>query len=154
MHPLSLHQGLLGRDPQRTPIGFRVTPRQKQIYSCNSKGISQKQSDPELFLATLVIALAQTDHQKSRQVSLFTPKQMRPWVVQRIQEIFRYAVRCRKGNRDGLQVLKDAFSQISLDHRFIQAQKEPDYWAAFGVERSGLLPPWLSKGLVDETTLV
>jgi hypothetical protein len=155
MHPLTLHQGLLGRDPQHTPPRYHVTPSQGSLYDIYPKahGIAQTKEDPSLFLATLILVLVQTDYRKSRHVLLFIPKSVRPFVVSQVEDVFRYAVRCRKGDIANLKVLKDAFEQVSLSHQFLQIPKEPDYWAAFGLGRNSALPDWLNQKLVDETDL-
>jgi len=152
MHPLSLHHGLLGRDPKHTPESYQVTPRQNKLYSLYPKvhGIAQTEQSHEDFLATLILLLVQTDYQKARHVLLFTPKAMRPWVVQQVAEVFRYTVRCRKGDKANLKILKDVFEQISLSHQFLQVPKEPDYWVAFGLGRNAALPQWLNAGLTDD----
>jgi hypothetical protein len=148
------HQAFLGRDSEHTPAVFRLTDRQRQLYDAfpTARGFSvaiDEEPSGELFLATLVLALAQTKPSKGRRVYLFTPRVNERWIISQTQGLVRYAARTRKGDTKALRWLREAFGQLTISWRFLQME-EPAHWTAFNLHhKAPYLPDWLRDSLIE-----
>jgi hypothetical protein len=151
MDLVSFHKDWLGRDPERTPKDFRVTPQQVCLYEAfpKAKGFSSDEHEFGLFLGVFILALAQTKCQSAQPVYLVTSKVHADWVVAQMQTIARYMVRTRKNLPNGVGLVQDVLGQVFLNLRPIQTPVEPARWVAFGLRKEAPLPTWIVNGLID-----
>lgn len=147
------HQGLLGRDPNRTPAVFHVSDLHRRLYDAYpaARGFSTPPTEGRhegRFLATLVLALAQTKPGDDRKVYLFVPRFHEPWARTRIEGVARHTIRCRKKDAVGVRAMQAIFRQLTPCGDFAQVS-EPDYWVAFGFSLAGKLPDWIGRRLIE-----
>lgn len=154
MDLVSFHRNWFGKDPIRTPSSFLVRPEQIELYEAwpKARGLSNKEKDPSIFVATLVLALLQTRPKSSGKVLLITPPTHRQWVLEQMKSVVRYMVRCRKNNPNGIATVKDVASQIYLYHTPSQIFTEPAKWVSFGFDSLDAdVPSWMSNALLTNS---
>jgi len=66
--------------------------------------------------------------------------------MNQIKEAGRYAIQRRKGNPEGIDLIKDIFQQVSLMSDF--SVPEPEHWATYGFCHEGVLPDWIGGRLI------
>lgn len=135
---------LLGIDPTDQHLKLYTAYADRDVRGFWGTG------NTEVFLGTLVLALSQTiglSGEKQR-VVMAMPKGRINWATGQTKEVAKYVFRCRKGERDAILVLRDAFRQLAMASRILQIT-EPERWVAFGFEKGTTLPPWAPKKLTD-----
>lgn len=158
MNLVSFHRGWLGIDPERTPKEFQVSPQQAHLYGAFPKArgffypdgprISEAH-DRELLLGTLILALAQIRPNSGHPVFLVIPKVHTEWVTDQMKGVVRYILRTRKGTPGGNDLVADLFNRIYLCTNPFLMAAEPARWTAFGIQKSDILPSWLTEGLIE-----
>ena len=151
MDLVAFHHRLLGQDSTRTPKAFRIYPQQAQLYTKfpNCRGFSSKDLDEGLFLAALVLAVAQTDPDTDRRVFLVVPRSHMKWVWAQMEVTLRYMIHCRRRDPLGIAFVKEMSRQIFLCGTPLQMPGEPAWWATFGFHADDLVPDWVRKALIE-----
>lgn len=147
------HEKLLGTTPS---LQYRLTSRHKALYLAYEKGKhgyalpeSNSREDPELFLATFVLAVHQTTFPEASRVVIAVARPVERWALEQIKTIARHIFSIRKGKSpEGIQMLKDAVHRLDLGSRVLQIDKEPPKWVAYGFHNQECLPPWMRGKLV------
>lgn len=141
------HHSLLGTNKGRTPDEFWLSDVHTALYSAypEMRGFSNSERDEALFLATFVLALAITE--VIHPVYVAVPKPQVTWVVDQIERIGRYIFRCRKGDKEGSLVLRQAFRQIRVTFKF--DPQEPERWVMFGFKNTDVIPDWAKNHLLE-----
>ena len=143
------HLKLLGVNQGRTPEEFWLHDAYKALYSAHDNGLhgySTAQLYESLFTATLVLALALTE--SIHPVYFAVPKKHVKWVVEQVERVGRYIFRCRKGDKEGVVVLRQAFQQIRVTHKILELGEEPERWVMLGFTNEDVLPPWAKSRLL------
>ncbi len=140
------HNRLLGNTPER----YRLTTRHQALYTgyreSDVRGFASEDDQPDLFLATLVLALGQTQGEKP--VVLLVPKPRLPWVSEQIKETARHVFQLRKTDAAGVAVMRRAFQCLHFAKRPAQLTAEPPHWAIFGFGPNAILPLWAEGRLM------
>ena len=140
------HKRLLGQDP---------TPEQQRLYDIFPKrrGFSNEEQDPDLFVATFIVSLADTWDAATKTskytVPLAIPRAIEPWCIDQM-DVLVNRVRLR------LNVLPKAFvasfaqaaRHVETGTRVFAIVEAPKRWTAFGFSVSSVAPPWLKEGLL------
>ncbi len=148
------HLNLLGHHQGRTPAQFWLNETHKALYTAypdDLHGFSGSVLDEERFLATLVLALAITEI--IYPVYFAVPKPHVRWVVNQIEQIGRYIFRTRKGNKDGVLALRQAFQQLRVTYQILELAEPPERWVMFGFTNEDILPPWAKGHLLEHGEL-
>jgi hypothetical protein len=149
------HRELLGKNPEVTPLRYRLSEVQRSLYSAVAEGkrgyrmkSSGTKQDAERFLATFVVALRMTRVPTS-QVTIIVAPSLRDWAVGQIKETVRHLYRERK-NADpvAIQVLDSALGRLFIGTGALQLPEEPECWVAYGFNNQDLLPPWMRNCLL------
>lgn len=142
------HQNLLGIDPEKTPLNFRLSPVHQRIYSEAEKGKhgslfahqAASLEDWDHFLATFIIAYAQT---KDGQVFFAVSASAQKWALQQVNVVARRIFASRKGSpKPMLHRLYQSFQLLSIGSNILQIT-EPPRWVAYGFHDKDVLPPWM-----------
>src|SRR6187399_426466 len=148
------HRELLGIHHGRTPEEFRLNAVHEALYTAfansGARGYSNSQPDETIFTATLVLGLCMT--QIINPVYLAVPKPQIRWVVDQIERVGRHIFRCRKGDKDGVMVLRQAFKQLRVTNDILRME-EPEHWVMFGFKSTDVLPEWAKGKLLESGEL-
>ena len=147
------HLDLLGRNAQRTPQEFWLTKTHEELYNAYASGMhgySGAQLSEGRFLATLVLALALTE--VIHPVYFAVPKPRVQWTVDQIEKIGRHIFRIRKGDKEGVLVLRQAFQQLRVTSKILELE-EPERWVMFGFKNDDILPNWAKNHLLESGEL-
>ncbi len=151
----TFHVKLLGLNNGRTPEEFWLNDTCKMLYTAYAendlRGFSTSQLSDALFTATFVLALCLTE--RSHPVYLFAPKQHASWVVDQTERIGRHIFRVRKGDKEGVLVLRQAFQQIRVTHKILDMGSEPKRWTMLGFKSDDVLPDWAKNRLLEHREL-
>lgn len=144
------HRDLLGHTKGRTPEEFWLNDIYSALYTAFEKdglhGFSSSEQDPTRFAATMVLALCLTE--VIHPVYLVVPKHQVNWIVGQIERVGRYIFRCRKGEKDSVIVLRNAFQQIRAIPITL-GLPAPERWVMFGLRNTDPLPPWANGQLLE-----
>ena len=144
---------------EHVPPEFHLTQRMLKLYEgfeSGARGFSNQAPRPELFLATLVVAIRQVclpDETKPKvpkfsRVIFATARPVNSWVLEQIEHIARYVFRQRRGDAAGVHYLRETFHRLVMGSRILQLPK-PERWAAFGYSNDDPLPEWAKGHLID-----
>lgn len=147
----AFHRHLLGIDANRTPEEFRLHDIHAALYNAYTNdgihGYSNSAQNETLFTATLVLALCLTEI--IHPVYLAVPKPHIKWVVhEQVERVGRHIFRCRKKEKEGALVLRQAFKQIRVTHEILRME-EPPRWVMFGFKSDDIIPEWAKGKLLE-----
>jgi hypothetical protein len=150
MNLAKFHVKLFGHDPSETPEAYLITVSQLALYTGHTdlgfRGFSNNERDEELFLATFVLALNQT--QGTERTVLVVAQPHVRWAIKQVETIARYAFRRRQGDpKEEVRVLRDAFYQLNLTSKVLRID-EPERWVIFGFNEADPLPIWAKDKLL------
>jgi len=146
----NFHCNLLGLDPKLTPESYRLTARQRMLYTNferGARGYASGDLNEGDFLGAFVVAIYQTNGSSGvRPVTLVVPTYRQKWVLVQVKNVARHVFRSRRGKRAEALHLREAFQSLVLSDA---VPFEPKHWATFGYEQSEHLPQWLQDGLLE-----
>lgn len=152
----AFHQNLLGKDPDRTPAEFCITPAQERLYRAAQKespkrGFLLRSDKPlqswEHFVATFILAYAQTP---SGHVAFAVSAATQKWANDQVKTIARRIFQARArahASKESIRQLYSYFHRLSMGSNILQLA-EPDRWVAYGFHEHDLLPPWMRGRLL------
>lgn len=141
------HQNLLGIDPEKTPVNFRLNPIHQRLYDEAQKGkrggLLPHQASLENwdhFLATFIIAYSQTEH---GDVFFAVSPPIHKWAVNQVNVVARHIFSTRKKSpRPTLVRLYQGFQLLAMGSNVLKIV-EPVRWVAYGFHEKDILPPWM-----------
>jgi hypothetical protein len=158
---VSLHTKLFSTKSKGEPVPseFNITPRILKLYKgfqSGARGFSNRELDPELFLATFVAAIRQVclpsetrpDVPKFSRVVFAVARPANPWALERIEHLVRHIFRQRRGDAAGVHYIRETFHRLVMGSRILQLPK-PERWVAFGYSNDDPLPEWVQGSLID-----
>ena len=149
----NFHDRTLGRNPKDKR--FKATPRKRLLYrgyvKDDQRGFCYMGKDEELFVATMVLALRQTQFKGERDlhpVILAVPKALDGWALRVSKDIYKQVLQQFRGDVMMSKLVREAFNSILWEHRVLQVIKPPVRWVAYGFDYSFPIPSWMEGRLV------
>ena len=144
MDLVGFHTSLLGSDVRPTSVEQRLY----RAFDRGYRGFLANREDEQLARATLVLAVYQTYDtatKRPERVTLCVTPALKAWVGTQIEALVRQAFRVRKGNVEGVRIVKRCVEHVDWGTRAFQVE-EPARWAALGYVEP--LPEWMRGRLL------
>jgi hypothetical protein len=119
------------------------------------KGVSSQALDPEVFAATLIMAIVQT-YPRGQQPDpykclFFVRGQAHHWALEQLGLLAKkmFGVQKERKRADIARHLGAFLRAISMGSRVLQFKEAPDRWVAFGFNESDQVPAWMQSALIE-----
>ncbi len=143
------HRSVLGWTSP--PPEYKLTPRQERLYLAyhsGARGYDYTGQDEELYIATFILALQQTDPTslvEQRRVILAVAPTLMPWALDVTKRICQHILRSRHHSVTSAQIMRKAITQVAMGSKVLQIP-HPDFWAAYGFGGTMPLASWMTTG--------
>jgi hypothetical protein len=147
------HRNLLGLDPKRTPVEFRLTKTHERLYAASRESArhgfllpsNRNLESWEHFLGTFVLAYGQTP---IGSVTFAVSAPVRRWANEQLKKVAHHIFSSRaKASRASIDDLFSKFQRLEIGSSVLQ-MAEPERWVAYGFTDEDILTPWMRNRLL------